>query len=131
MKESPKAKRSYRFIVVLFALTMLINWLYLLYADRNIEFATQSWFYLFPFISLIYYTFSVLGGIGLYLRTRWGLGFVYVSILFATISCSISHILAYKIIPLSPTVLVFLLILNFLVAVYIAYHASFIAINED
>lgn len=131
MPNVAKATQCIRLMISLFIITALVDWTYVTYIQYRLHFATNPWFFLYPFVTMLFCTFCILSVIGLWSRGTWGLSLSYISIMFGSICLSISFALTYQMFSLSELNLVLILALNLLVIFVLMYKSSSANLNND
>jgi len=109
--------------VWVFIAIILADWFYVIIVQRQPNININAWFVLFPFISLLYFAASLISLLGLAAKSTVGTAFACSTILFGSISASISYSLVSKHQhALIESVFVYLLILNAISLLYIGFY---------
>lgn len=116
-------KKSNAFALFLFIIFVLLNWAYVIVVQYTPEITINSWFVLFPFISVLYFLFSLVAATCLYLNYQAGFTFAYISIMFGTLSSALSYSLIYKTFPTLEFIFPYLLILNLCFVGYLVFYS--------
>lgn len=119
--ERKTSNEPYLLKLVLFIIIVIVNWAYVFLVQSLSGIIINSWFVLFPFISLLYLFCSLIAMAFLYLRNNAGLTFVYTSIMFGTLSSALSYSLIYKSGSFLVIIFPYLIIINLCFVLYIAY----------
>lgn len=117
-----KDKKPFYIILFLFVLFIILNWAYVILVQSLPNTIINSWFVLFPFITVLYIVFSLIAVGALFLGNQVGFTFAYVAILFGTVSSALSYSLIYKSGLILATIFPYLLILNLCFVLYVAFY---------
>lgn len=114
-----------KLVMLAFALQVLLDWLYVIWASDQPNVGMVSWFTLEPIIGYFYFAFSLVAILGLHFRLKMALSLAYILILAGTIFAVLSHELAFKNHYLISITIIPLIVLNLCVMTYLAVNQRY------